>query len=117
MRRVFRRWGQSPSGSSSNTQVVEADILQPVSSEAAIPKSSRVEIISGFYRARGFSEQVSKRIAVPQRKSTALLYENKWKLFREWCLSQGFDPNTPSVPIIAEVLLYPFIEGKATITI
>jgi len=42
-----------------------------------------VEIISGFNRAIGFSEQVFKRIAVPQRKSTALLYENKWKLFRE----------------------------------
>jgi len=32
-------------------------------------------------------------------------------------LSQGFDPNTPSVPIIAEFLLYPFNEGKAAITI
>lgn len=32
-------------------------------------------------------------------------------------MSQGFDPNTPSVPIIAEFLLYLFNEGKATITI
>jgi len=104
-------------GAPSNTQVVETDFHQPVSPEARIPESSRVEIISGFNRARGFSEQVSNRIAVPQRRSTALLYESKWKLFREWCLSKGVDPNTPSVPIIADFLLHLFNEGKATITI
>jgi len=38
---------------------------------------------SGFVRAIGFSEQVFRRIAFPQRKSSALLYVNKWKLFRE----------------------------------
>ena len=31
------------------------------------------------------TEQVSNRIAVPQRKSTLDLYEQKWNTFREWC--------------------------------
>jgi len=32
-------------------------------------------------------------------------------------LSEGVDPNTPTVPIIADFLLHLFNEGKATITI
>ena len=66
----------------------------------------------------GFSEQVSNRIAVPQRKSTLELYKQKWNTFREWCSFNRINPHTSTVPMIAEFLLYLFRDKQlATITL
>ena len=107
-----------PVGTSTNSKVAEAIILSSLSSEDSDAKPSRVEVICRSNQARGFSEQVSNRIAVPQRKSTLDLYEQKWNTFREWCELNGINPHTPTVPIIAEFLLHLFRDKQlATITI
>ena len=60
----------------------------------------------------------SNRIAVPQRKSTLDLYEQKWNTFREWCELNGINPHKPTVPMIAEFLLHLFRDKQlATITV
>ena len=107
-----------PVGTSTNSKVAEAIILSSLSSEASDSKPSRVEVICRSNQARGFSEQVSNRIAVPQRKSTLDLYEQKWNTFREWCELNGINPHTPTVPMIAEFLLHLFRDKQlATITV
>ena len=107
-----------PVGTSTNTKVAEAIILSSLSSEGSDLKPSRVEVICRSNQARGFSEQVSNRIAVPQRKSTLDLYEQKWNTFREWCELNGINPHTPTVPMIADFLLHLFRDKQlATITI
>ena len=60
---------------------------------------------------------MSSRISVSQRQSTLQLYEYKWKIFREWCVSKGIDSNTPTVPNIADFLLHLFEKGLSTVTI
>ena len=61
---------------------------------------------------------MSNRIAVPLRKSTLDLYEQKWNTVREWCSLNGINPHTPTVPMIAEFLLHLFRDKQlATITV
>ena len=103
---------------STNSKVAKAIILPTLPSEASDSKPSRVEVICRSNQTRGFSEQVSNRIAVPQRKSTLDLYEQKWNSFREWCELNRINPHTPTVPMIAEFLLHLFRDKQlATITI
>ena len=64
-----------PVGTSTNSKVAKAIILSTLPSEASDSKPSRVEVICRSNQTRGFSEQVSNRIAVPQRKFTLDLYE------------------------------------------
>jgi len=74
-----------------------------------------VEIISGLNTERGFSEKVSQRISVPQRKSTSNVYDSKWKFFCQWCQSKKIDPATVSVPVLADFFVYLFEEKKLSI--
>ena len=105
-------------GTSTNSKVAKAIIISTLPSEASDSKPSRVEVICRSNQARGFSEQVSNRIAVPQRKSTLDLYEQKWNTFREWCELNGINPHTPTVPMIADFLLHLFRDKQlATITV
>ena len=60
---------------SSNVEVIKAVVLPGVPPKPSHSKSSRLEVISGFVESRGFSETVSRRISVPQRQSTAKLYD------------------------------------------
>ena len=101
-----------------NSKVAEAIIFATLPSEATDAKPSRMEVICRSNQVRGFSEQVSNRIAVPQRKSTLDLYEQKRNTFREWCELNGNNPHTPTVPMIADFLLHMFRDQQlATITI
>ena len=56
-------------------KLLKQSFSQTFSSEASDSTPSRVEVICRSNQARGFSEQVSNRIAVPQRKFTLDLYE------------------------------------------
>ena len=61
-------------------KLLKQSFSQHFPSEASDSEPSR-EVICRSNQARGFSEQVSNRIAVPQRKSTLDLYEQKWNTF------------------------------------
>ena len=89
----------------------KAIILSTLPSEAADAKPSHVEAICRSNQVRGFSEQVSNRIAVPQRKSTLDLYEQKWNIplentFRGVSLTELIHMHTPTVPMTADFLLH-----------
>ena len=56
-------------------KLLKQSFSQTFSSEASDSTPSRVEVICRSNQARGFSEQVSNRITVPQRKFTLDLYE------------------------------------------
>ena len=104
-------------GIASDSEVAETNILIPIPQSPGSSQPSRVEVISRFSQARGFSQEVSSRLSVSQRQSTVQLYEYKWKVFREWCASQRIDPNTPTIPNIADFLLHLFNKGLSITTI
>ena len=101
---------------SSNEDSPQRVILPPVSSTTSIAEPSLMAIISGYIEQRGFSEKVSQRLSVPQRKSTSEVYDGKWKVFSQWCQSQQLNPATTSIPDIAEFLLFLFSEKRLSIS-
>ena len=94
----------------------KTNILPSVSYSPRNPKSSRMEIISGFTQEKGFSKEVSQRISVPTRKSTSGVYENKWVAFQTWCNDHTVDPAACSIPDIADFLLYLFEKKKLSVS-
>ena len=71
--------------SPTSAETVQADLLTPLSSASMESQPSRLEVIQGFHKERGFSEVVAYRLAISQRQSSAGVYESKWKVFGEWC--------------------------------
>ena len=61
---------------------------------------------------KGFSEEVSKRILSPIRKSSKAVYEAKWNCFNTWCEEHGNSAIHTTVPIIAEFFLFLFSDKK-----
>ena len=59
---------------------------------------------------KGFSQEVTKRILSPIRKSSKTVYEAKWNCFKLWCEKHGHSAMHPTIPIIAEFFNHLFTE-------
>ena len=57
-----------------------------------------------YYKAAGFSEEVSGLAAAPRRPSTNHMYNGRWLRFTHWVTGQGFDPLSPTTAQIAAFL-------------
>ena len=75
-----------------------------------------MEIVGQAFRQQGFSEQVAERAARPQRESTLLIYESKWRRFMGWCSQRKVDPFTASVVVVGDFLLHLFDQKLAIST-
>ena len=60
--------------------------------------SARMEALMRYYKAAGFSDEVSRLAAAPRRPST------KCMRFAQWAAGQGFDPLDPTAAQIASFL-------------
>ena len=54
-----------------SVETAQADLLTPLSSASVESQPSRLEVIKGFHKERGFSEAVAQRLAISQRQSSA----------------------------------------------
>ena len=63
-------------------------------------------------KEQGFSAAVAARIEAPHRGSTRSIYEAKWTIFTEWCLSNQVDFRAPPLKSIPGFLLYLFQDRK-----
>ena len=57
-------------------------------------------------KEQGFSEAVAARIEAPQRGSTRSVYEAKWTIFTNWCITNQADFRAPPVKSVADFLMY-----------
>lgn len=69
-------------------------------------QSSRLEIIQQSHRARGFSEEVTAKMARPHKKSTQDLYEGKWNIYCSWCKERDLNPIHSTNVEVADFLLH-----------
>ena len=69
-------------------------------------------------KEQGFSEAVAARIEAPQRGSTRSVYEAKWTIFTNWCITNQVDFRTPPVKSVADFLMYqgPRWQSRNTLT-
>ena len=92
-----------PARTEGSTQTAPFPQVSPQSPRAA---SSRLETIQRFARHQGYSRRVAKQISFARRKSTNLVYQSKWEIYRAWCRKEGHSISRPSLPKIADFLLY-----------
>ena len=102
--------------SPTSAETAQADLLTPLSSASVGSQPSRLEVIKGFHKERGFSEAVAQRLAISQRQSSAGVYESKWKVFGEWCHVQQINPVKATVQQLADFLIFLFEEKKPAIS-
>ena len=102
--------------SPTSAETAQADLLTPLSSASVASQPSRLEVIKGFHKERGFSEAVAQRLAISQRQSSAVVYESKWKVFGEWCHVKQIDPVKATVQQLADFLIFLFEEKKLGIS-
>ena len=107
--------GRLPSASSSSHRSLDTRLTAPP--RPFKPEVSRVEIVGQALWQQGFSEQVAERAARPQRESTLLVYESKWRRFVGWCSQRKVDPFTASVAVVGDFLLHLFDQKLAISTL
>ena len=96
----------APSSTSHSQRPSEATSFSSFSSQPCHASSSCVASVQRFARAAGFSARVAAQLARSRRKSSLDSYQSKWKLYRSWCTIKGHSVSNPSVPKIAEFLLW-----------
>ena len=98
------------SNSPTSAETAQADLLTPLSSASMESQPSRLEVIKGFHKERGFSEAVAQRLAISQRQSSAGVCQSKWKVFGEWCHVKQINCPTvswfPHLPVWGEDTSY-----------
>ena len=102
--------------SPTSAETAQADLLTPLSSASVASQPSRLEVIKGFHKERGFSEAVAQRLAISQRQSSVGVYESKWKVFGEWCHVKQINPVKGTVQQLADFLIFLFEEKKLAIS-
>ena len=91
------------SGVNDSSQTVP-QLCVPQQSTASQPP--RLVSRSGQLQEQGFSVEVAKRIAAPQRSSTRTIYKSKWALFEKWWRENSVDFSTPSVKQVSDFFMY-----------
>ena len=72
--------------------------------QQAVP--SCLETIQRFARAQGFSPRVVKQLGFARRSSSRAVYQSKWLVYRSWCRSKDHSISRPTLPKIADFLLW-----------
>ena len=106
-----------PSSASGSVGPPQTTSLQHVSSGSRKSEASCLDIVERCFRKKGFSREVSARIARSNRKSSLAVYQSKWTSFCAWCRRRKVSPFRVDAPLISEFLLEKFNEGRAPSTI
>lgn len=113
--RIVNRSSNSVATPQTSTAANVLGVFSPQSSKSG---PTRVEVISRRAQERGFSKAVSSRISIPNRPVTSKVYEGHWRSFSDWCKLEEINPSCPSIPQIADFLVYLFeMKGLSVSTI
>ena len=63
-----------------------------------------MEALMRYYKATGFSDEVSRLAAAPRRPSTNRMYDDRWGRFTRWAAGQGVGPLNPTAAQVASFL-------------
>ena len=77
-----------------------------VSSATAVSQPTRLQVLERQLTSAGFSRQAADRMVSSTRRSTATVYEYKWRQFVTWCHERDIVPTAATVQQLAEFFLY-----------
>ena len=87
-------------------KVSESKMVKASQEVLGSSKGGRSDILEKGFLERGFSEEASACMAVPNRGSTEVIYQGKWNKFSLWCKERKVDPSSASLCIVADFLLF-----------
>ena len=65
-----------------------------------------LETIQQFAKAKGFSTGVARQLGFARCSSSRAVYQAKWLVYRSWCRSENHSVSRPTLPKIADFLLW-----------
>ena len=83
--------------------------IAPLPSSAPEPpraEPSCMETLQQFARHLGLSWCMAQQLSLCRCKSTRCLYQHRWQCYQAWCFRRGHSVSSPSVPKIANFLMY-----------
>ena len=89
----------------------------PVTACLAPLTASRVEVLTNVYVAQGHDPQVASMMAMPQRNTSIAVYENHWRRFAKWLLSQAVAVHDVTSAVFTRYLHSLFISGLSVSTV
>ena len=103
-----------PPGSSGGWSNQSTEVLRSTQPTALSLSSSRdrqavpscLETIQRFARSQGFSSRVAEQLGFARRSSSRAVYQSKWLVYRGWCRGAGHSISWPTLPKIADFLLW-----------
>lgn len=107
----------TPNSVAKTTRSSKTTTLLSFPSKSGATESARMDAVKSAVREKGFSVEVSRQLDKSVTKSSAKVYDSRWKLFIKWCGEHKIDHTKISLPQVAEFFLYLFKEGKAVQTI
>ena len=94
-----------PTQSAKSAQSVDSALQSDPSQKSDKFKPSCMAPRTTTIKQQGFSEAVAARIEAPQRRSTRSVYESKWTVFTNRCISNQVDFRSPPIKSVADFLL------------
>ena len=101
-----------PIALASAAKPTDSTLQSDPSQESDKPKSPCMAPRATAIKEQGFSEAVATRIEAAQRGLTRSVYEAKWAIFTNWCITNQVDFRAPPVKSVADFLMYLFEERK-----
>ena len=65
-----------------------------------------LETIQQFARSQEFSSRVVNQLGFARRSSSRAVHQSKWLVYRGWCRSEGHSISRPTLPKVADFLLW-----------
>jgi hypothetical protein len=75
-----------------------------------------LEAVREALMTQGFSREVAARMASSVRASSSIIYDNKWKIFCEYCKKLNKCMDDIDIPFIADFLNYLFVDKKLCVS-
>ena len=96
-----------PAGNvASSSRSPQPTLLSSLSSRSPQASSSCLTTLQRFARAAGFSSRVVAQVALARRSSSRTNYQLNWSVYCQWCRSVGHSISRPSLPKVADFLLW-----------
>ena len=98
--------GGGSGAASSETRSTQTASFPSSSPEPPRASPHSMETFKRAAQYHGFSSAVAEQLTLCRRRSTRVNYQAKWAVYRTWCRAQGHSVSRPSIPKIAEFLLF-----------
>ena len=106
----------SSDSSATNSKTLDTIKRKICSSKPPTSRPLGLGVIKQSIRDNKFAQDVADFVSRSRRTSTQKVYDAKWSIFSNWCLTKKVNPISAPVTVIADFLIFLFMEKKCQIS-